>query len=101
LPSDDNGGTIITGYEIYVDAGNDFTSNFNIMPAYDGTSTIYGATNTVDFLILGRTYRFKTRSKNVIGFSDFSEESYIAYGDVPNTPTAPTLDSSTRTSISV
>jgi hypothetical protein len=51
--------------------------------------------------VLGRTYRFETRSRNLIGYSDFSEESYIAYGDVPSTPASPTLVSSTTTSISV
>jgi hypothetical protein len=36
MPSYDNGGTIIIDYEIFVDAGNDFTSVFNKMTNYDG-----------------------------------------------------------------
>lgn len=38
---------------------------------------------------------------NGIDYSEFSEEAYIAYGDVPNTPAAPTLISSSRNSIRV
>ena len=36
-----------------------------------------------------------------MGYSEFSTESYIAFGDVPNTPDAPLRTASTRTSISV
>lgn len=40
----------------------------------------------MDGLVIGKTYRFKTRSKNGIDYSDFSDEAYIAFGGVPNTP---------------
>ncbi len=55
----------------------------------------------LDNLVRGRSYRFKTRAKNQIGYSDFSDIGYIAYGDVPDAPPKPTLVTSTMTSISV
>jgi hypothetical protein len=82
------------------DAGNDYTSAFVPVSNYAGTALSFGA-STVDGLVLGRTYRFRSRSQNGIGLSDFSDIAYIAYGDVPPTPAAPLLVYSTQTSISV
>lgn len=53
-----------------------------------------------DGLEKGKTYRFKSRSKNGIDFSEFSDKSYIAFG-VPNTPAKPTKVYSTKSSIRV
>lgn len=100
-PSSDNGGTDIIDYELEVDAGDNFNSNFNPLVNYDGNSLIYGATNAQDGIVIGKTYRFRTRSRNLIGYSEYSEEGYIAFGDVPSTPLAPTKVKSTYTSISV
>jgi len=55
----------------------------------------------LDNLVRGRSYRFKTRALNVIGYSEFSDIGYIAYGDVPVIPPAPTLVTSTKSSIAV
>lgn len=95
LPSSDNGGTDIIDYELWVDAGDDFSSAFTKLTNYNGASLIYGANNANDGIVIGKTYRFKTRSHNLIGFSEFSEDGYIAFGDVPSTPAAPTRVSST------
>lgn len=54
-----------------------------------------------DSLTLSATYRFISRAKNVIGYSEFSAEAFIAFGSTPNTPDAPTMVTSTRTSITM
>lgn len=99
-PSPDHGGASISKYELWVDSGNDFTSSFTQMSLYLGTTMTYGI-SPLDNLVRGRIYRFKTRAINVVGASDFSIISYIAYGDVPAAPSAPTQVSTTRTSITV
>ncbi len=101
-PSPDHGGSSIIKYELWVDKGDDFTSTFDKMTNYLGTSLTFDV-SPLDALVKfkGRIYRFKTLALNSIGYSDFSEISYIAYGDVPGTPTAPTLVKSTKTSITV
>ena len=71
------------------------------MEEYDGISTSYAATNANDGLEPGKTYRFKTRAKNLIGYSDYSVEAYIAFGNVPNKPDPPTRVASTTNSITV
>ena len=85
-------------YELWVDAGNDYFSEFTKISMYAGNDFLYGASN-LDGLIRGRSYRFKTRSINSIGFSGFSDIGYIAYGDVPAATTKPVLVISTENSI--
>ena len=99
--STDNGGSAIQFYELWVDQGDNYLSTFRKLADYDGISFTYYATALTDGLVLGKTYRFQTRSKNGIGYSDFSDEGYIAFANVPNTPSAPILTNSTQTSISV
>jgi hypothetical protein len=98
--SEDNGGTDIIGYELYVDAGDDFTSEFTKLEGYTGESTVYEATEA-DGLELGKTYRFESRAENLMGFSELSTASYIAFGAVPNVPDPPSRTASSPTSISV
>jgi len=42
-------------------------------------------------IIKGREYRFRYRCRNVNGWSDFSEETYIKSAVMPLIPRAPTL----------
>jgi hypothetical protein len=65
-PSNDNGGTAIYKYELWVDAGNDYTSSFTKVELYTGTSQTYAIT-TIDGLVVGNFYRFKTRALNSVG----------------------------------
>ena len=99
--STDNGGSAIIKYELWVDAGNDFNSGFTQLTNYAGNVLLYGATSATDGLVLGRVYRFKARALNAIGYSDFSEDAYISYGAVPNTPATPILLKSTMSSVKV
>ena len=39
-----DGGDAITGYELWVDAGDDFTSSFTKLPGYSTNSMVYLAT---------------------------------------------------------
>lgn len=98
--SNDNGGAPITSYELYVDAGDDFTSSFTEVAGYNNQDTTYSA-STSDGLVLGKIYRFKTRAENEKGYSEFSDEAYISFGDIPAKPAAPTLVASSKNSITV
>lgn len=96
----DNGGTPIGNYELWVDAGDNFTSDFRQVTGYDDNAIIYKAT-VADGLDKGKTYRFISRAVNEIGPSDFSLFSYIAFGDVPDAPGAPLRVRSTEKMIEV
>ena len=97
----DNGGSAIEYLELWTDTGDDFTSDFTQVANYDGISSSYSATQVNDGLEPGKTYRFKTRAKNLIGYSQYSVEAYIAFGNVPNKPDSPIRLASTTTSITV
>lgn len=98
--SNDNGGSPITSYELWVDQGNDFNSTFRQLTRYQNNSLIFNV-NASDGLILGYTYRFISRSQNQIGYSAFSLYSYIAFGDVPTPPGQVIRVNSTETQITV
>lgn len=97
----DNGGSAVIAYELYVDEGDDFTSPYSKVTNYVDNSIEYQATAATDGLEAGKTYRFYSRAQNIIGWSTDSYESYIAFGDVPNIPNAPTRVYSTKTAIKV
>jgi len=99
--STSNGGATITNYELWVDAGNDFNSQFTQLASYTNNAMVYVATQAQDGLENGKTYRFISRSKNQIGFSQFSQYGYIAFGDVPSVMASPKIIASTETSLSV
>jgi hypothetical protein len=72
-------GSPITSYKLYVDVGDDFTSDFTLVASYDGQSLEH--TSTVDdLLITGRVYRLKTVATNEFGDSDYSQEVIIGLG---------------------
>jgi hypothetical protein len=96
----DNGGSDIIKYELWVDAGNDFNSDYHKIEGFDGLRNYYVASDA-DGLVVGEKYRFICRSLNIIGFSDFSTEGYISFGDVPYAPAAPTRIWSTEKQIKV
>jgi len=98
--TEDNGGSAVTNYELEVDAGDDFSSDFNPVPNYSGQPLSY-TSGLADGLVLGRVYRFRSRAVNIIGKSLYSREAYIAYGDVPAKPDPPIRIYSDETTISV
>jgi len=99
--STSDGGDTITNYELWVDAGDDFTSSFTKLVGYSNNAMVYLATQQVDGLVLGKTYRFISRSKNPIDYSAYSPYGYIAFGDVPTTMSRPLITASSETSLSV
>ena len=83
---ENNGGSQMLYYELYWDAGDDYTSAFTIVKEIVASDTLsYSALNGVD-AILGKTYRYKVRANNTKGFSEFSDEAFIAFGDKPPRP---------------
>jgi hypothetical protein len=71
------------------------------MTGYSDNALIYKATNAVDHLEYSKIYRFKTRAINEKGPSEFSIQSYIAFGNVPDAPGRPLRVFSTETKIKV
>jgi hypothetical protein len=87
--------------ELWRDAGDDYSSAWTQVASYDGQASTYSFTVATDSMADGKIYRMKTRTKNAIGYSDYSLDAYIAFADLPNVPGQPTRVSSTRTSITV
>ena len=62
-----NGGSEITGYELWMDDG--FGSEFRKVTTYTDNSMLF----TVQYgLVSGTIYTFKYRSQNSVGYSEFS-----------------------------
>lgn len=71
-PSIDDQGSPIIKHKLFVDAGDNFSSQFTELTNYDGISTTYTATSLVDKLITGKVYRFVTAANNAYGDSPYS-----------------------------
>ena len=88
LPSNYAGGAPIDKYEIWRDDGN--KGAYQIISGYDGLSSSINLDSTLDSgLTLGLIYRFKVRSHNVKGYSEFSPVASAAYADHPDKPAQP------------
>jgi hypothetical protein len=87
--SDDDGGSPIIRMELLRDAGDDFTSAFQLVTGYDGQALTYGFTVATDGMVAGQTYRIKTRTVNAIGTSADSIITYVAFGPYPGAPGQP------------
>lgn len=70
-------------YQLYRDAGDDYNSAFTLVKEIAASDTMeYSALNGVDADV-GKIYRYKVRANNTKGFSEFSDEAFIAFGDKP------------------
>ena len=87
--------------ELWIDAGGDYTSAFTQVTNYDGLASTYSFTVATDSMVDGKIYRMKTRTRNAIGYSEYSLDAYIAFADLPNVPGQPARTGYTRTSITV
>jgi len=89
--SEEDGGLPIADYELWMDSGS-LDSSFTKLTTYIYTTHLF--TFRVDRVANKMTkalnYRFKYRSKNVIGFSEFSDSTRVALGPLPAKPTPPT-----------
>lgn len=85
--SEDDGGLPIQDYELWIDEGS-LESDFTKLSTYN--FALYTFTFPVDrvanLLTKGLNYRFKFRSLNAIGYSDFSDSVRIALGPLPAKP---------------
>ena len=83
--STDDGGSQIIYYNLWVDAGDDFSSDFRKVPSYNGQDLEFTSIVT-DSLYTGIVYRFKTSATNEYGDSAFSFEVIVGVGANPPKP---------------
>ena len=96
VESTDPRGVDIESYEIWVDEGDDLTSDFRQVTGggYDGVSPFYTLQTDLDTLgPPGTVYRLKVRAKNEDDvYSEFSDPLVVALGSVPAAPSTPVKD---------
>jgi hypothetical protein len=87
-----NGGDSIISYHLQM-ANSDGSGFFDIIGSESNMtlSTAY----TVTGLTRGKTYRFRYRAANSVGWSDYSDVSYLSPSSVPDAPPRPEYVSST------
>lgn len=102
MPSADNGGSLVTDYQLWIDGGSSSTA-FTQFTAYVYSSS--GFDHTIDVasssLTVGLVYRFTYLAINSVGPSDFSGELSVPLADVPAKPTSLTLSPVSKTSVEV
>jgi hypothetical protein len=77
------------------------STDFTQVVSYDGSSRQHTLTVAVDLLTAGTLYKFKLRSSNVFGVSDYSEELDAAIASFPLANESLTRVSATETSITL
>jgi hypothetical protein len=82
---EDNGGSVIVSYHLMMDDG--LNGEFFTVMGLDVNSLLRSFTLT-DGIYKGRTYRFKYRVRNDIGWTEFSPVTYILAASVPIKPPA-------------
>lgn len=93
----DDGGSDITSYNLLMDDGLN-----GVLSSYSGDATNNSLTTEFTIsngIVKGRTYRFKYRVLNQIGWSDYSDMTYILAASVPEKPTTLTVLSTSDTTI--
>lgn len=70
----------MTSYSLYVDAGDDFDSDFTQVMSYTDNSLTHIVDVSQDQVETGKIYRFKTTASNQYGESDFSQEIIVGVG---------------------
>lgn len=91
-----NGGSEITGYELWRDSG--YGTAFLKVDSYTDNSLAHTVSQG---LVAGEIYTFKYRSQNIIGYSDFSVEVRLAVTLPPTKPDVPTKIGSLSTETSI
>jgi len=88
--SDEDGGLPIIDYELWIDGGS-LSSDYVKLNTYIYTTHFFNfrVDRVANSLTKGLNYRFKYRSKNAIGFSEFSDTSRVALGPLPAKPNIP------------
>lgn len=99
----DGGGSRVLDYELEIDEGTQGTA-FSKVESYDGNSgqhTLSTDPLASDNIESGKTYTFRIRARNIVGYSAYSNEIRYVISSPPDKPLAPTkdYDRSTKTSM--
>ena len=86
----DNGGSPILSYALEIDNGKGGTFKKVVGFASNSLLTAYTITSNIQ---KGLEYRLRYRVKNAIGWSDYSDSSFILAANVPDAPPKPTFSS--------
>lgn len=84
----DDGGSPITGYALYRDDGDDFTSSYTIMAYTSGTTY---TTVAADAITSKAVYRFVYVAINAVDSSDYSPPLIAGVGAKVPAPSTPTV----------
>jgi len=88
---EDNGGSEISSYELYINDGNDANEPLTKVVSYTDNSMTHTLDVTTDSLTTGLIYKLMFRATNAIGTSEDSASVRYALVDVPVMPSAPTV----------
>ena len=94
LPLDD-GGQALTNLELWRDAGNQDGSTTSVqVTTYTTTSFSlqHVLTTSLDGIVAGKVYSFRTKAINAKGSSELSEPVEVAVAAPPAQPSTPTVD---------
>ena len=94
-----NQGSTIVSYEVQIDDGNE--GAFTTFAGGDTSNYISLSAQTSTAIVEGLTYRVRYRAKNVNGWGQYSDITYILAASVPDPPTKPLYISSTDTTITL
>ncbi len=83
-PSSDDGGSIIT--EIVLEKSDFLATNWSRVTTYSDNSLIHTLTVAADGLVAYSTYRFRVKTVNFYGDSNYSAELAVAVAPLPSQP---------------
>jgi hypothetical protein len=89
-PASENGGSAILTYELQIDNG--YGGGFTSLIGGEGAENSLETSYLIEQGIIGgNIYRFRFRSRNINGWSEFSEVVHIKAATIPIRPAAPTF----------
>jgi len=83
-PSSDDGGSIIT--EMVLEISDFLATNWSKVATYSDNSLIHTLTVADDGLIANSAYRFRVKTVNFYGDSEYSAELAVAVAPLPSQP---------------
>lgn len=96
--ADNYGSSAILSYSIEMDDGMGGPFKALYGNTVDSLSTSHQINSGI---VEGRTYRFRWRAKNSVGWTNYSPIGYILAADVPDAPQAPVFDNADETQITL
>jgi titin len=93
----DDGGATILSYEVQIDDGEE--GDFTTFAGGSSKNYVSLRAQASSGIVEGMTYRVRYRARNVNGWGEYSDSTYILAASVPEAPTKPLYISSTDTSI--